>query len=81
MEKQDMILNLHGECPKDHGISILNAEELFLPTLVDIHKRFPSLRIILEHCTTTAAVKAVLSCGPTVAGTITGMLVDQLGIY
>lgn len=30
-----------------------------------------SLRIVLEHCTTAAAIEAVNSCGPTVAGTIT----------
>jgi dihydroorotase len=30
-----------------------------------------SLRIILEHCTTAAALRAVAACGPTVAGTIT----------
>jgi dihydroorotase len=71
MEKQNLILNLHGECPKQPGISILNAEEKFLPTLFSIHERFPSLRIILEHCTTTAALAAVSACGPTVAGTIT----------
>lgn len=30
-----------------------------------------SLRIVLEHCTTAAAIEAVSSCGPSVAGTIT----------
>lgn len=73
MERQDMILNLHGELPPSAGedITVLNAEEAFLPTLLDLHKRFPKLRIILEHCTTAAAISAVRSCGPTVAATIT----------
>ncbi|CAN6655952.1 dihydroorotase [Trichomonascus vanleenenianus] len=71
MEKQDMILNLHGECPSGDNIHVLNAEEKFLPTLVDLHKRFPKLRIILEHCTSEAAVNAVKQCGDTVAATIT----------
>ncbi|KAK0261077.1 hypothetical protein B0A54_11743 [Friedmanniomyces endolithicus] len=73
MERQDMVLNLHGELPPSAGIDItvLNAEEAFLPTLLDLHRRFPKLRIILEHCTSAAAIEAVKSCGPTVAATIT----------
>ena len=73
MERQDMILNLHGETPREPGsdITVLNAEERFLPTLLDLHKRFPKLRIILEHCTTAAAIEAVKTCGSSVAATIT----------
>jgi dihydroorotase len=81
MEKQNMVLNLHGEVPstpshapvtkEQQAITILNAEPAFLPTLLSLHKRFPKLRIILEHCSTAAALDAVRSCGPTVAGTIT----------
>ena len=60
MEEQDMVLNLHGELPPSAGqdITVLNAEESFLPTLKDLHRRFPKLRIILEHCTTAAAQAA-----------------------
>lgn len=83
MERQDMILNLHGECPSGEGVHVLNAEEKFLPTLVDLHKRFPKLRIILEHCTSEVAIKTVLQCGPTVAATITAhhlyLTVDSWG--
>lgn len=71
MESEGMILNLHGEAPPATDITVLNAEEAFLPTLHDLHRRFPKLQIILEHCTTAAAVEAVKACGPTVAGTIT----------
>tara|TARA_R110002003_G_scaffold63_17_gene5944 strand:+ start:11247 stop:12035 length:789 start_codon:yes stop_codon:yes gene_type:complete len=83
MEKQNMILNLHGEVPstpahahtsstKDStAITVLNAEPAFLPTFKSLHQRFPNLRIILEHCSTAAALDAVRACGPTVAGTIT----------
>ena len=68
-----MILNLHGELPPSAGqdVTVLNAEEAFLPTLLDLHRRFPKLRIILEHCTSAAAIKAVQSCGSNVAATIT----------
>lgn len=70
MEKHDLVLNLHGEVPSTQGSDVtdLNAEELFLPTLTMLNEQFPKLRIVLEHCTTAAAVAAVRSCGPTVAG-------------
>ena len=71
IERQGLILNLHGESPSKGEVTVLNAEERFLPTLFELHCRFPRLRIILEHCTTAAAVEAVKQCGPTVAGTIT----------
>lgn len=71
MERQDMILNLHGESPSGGNVTVLNAEETFLPTFLSLHRRFPKLGIVLEHCTTAAAIQAVLSCGPTVAATIT----------
>lgn len=83
MERQDMVLNIHGELPSSAGsdITVLSAEEAFLPTFLDLHKRFPNLRIILEHCTSAAAIKAVQSCGPNVAATITAhhlfMIVDD----
>jgi len=71
MERQDLILDLHGEVPSKGDITVLSAEERFLPTLLELHAKFPRLRIILEHCTTAAALDAVRKCGPTVAGTIT----------
>ena len=73
MERQDMVLNLHGELPPSAGadVTVLNAEEAFIPTLFDLHHRFPNLRIILEHCTSAAAIEAVKKCGPTVAATLT----------
>lgn len=71
MEEEDVVLNLHGEAPPAEDITVLNAEAAFLPTLLDLHRRFPKLRIVLEHCTTAAAVEAVKKCGPNVVGTIT----------
>ena len=83
MEREDMILNIHGELPSSAGedITVLSAEEAFLPTLLDLHMRCPKLRIILEHCTSAAAIKAIESCGPNVGATITAhhlfMVVDD----
>lgn len=70
MEKQDMVLNLHGEVPGTSrpGITDLNAEEEFLPTLKMLNQRFPKLRIVLEHCTTEAALNAVRECSESVGG-------------
>ncbi len=70
-EAGDMVLNLHGESPSGEDITVLNAEERFLPTLLDLHSRFPKLPVILEHCTTAEAIETVASCGPTVGATIT----------
>lgn len=81
MQRQGLILNLHGECPSRGEITVMSAEERFLPTLREIHERFPNLRMVLEHLTTAAAVEAVKACGPTVAGSITAhhlsMIVDD----
>ncbi|KAK6084310.1 dihydroorotase [Seiridium cupressi] len=82
MEEEGLVLNLHGEVPSDRkDITVMNAEASFLPTLQDLHRRFPKLRIVLEHCTTADAVKAVRACGDTVVGTITAhhlsLLVDD----
>ncbi|KOS21399.1 putative dihydroorotase [Escovopsis weberi] len=71
MEKHGMVLNLHGEVLESLAPAGMTLEEAFLPTLKSLHERFPQLRIVLEHCTTAAAVEAVKACGPTVGATIT----------
>lgn len=53
------------------NVHVLNAEPTFLPHLERLHKKFPRLRIVLEHATTRAAVDMVKSLGDTVACTIT----------
>lgn len=63
MEQEGLVLNLHGEKPsvskESEDIHVLNAEESFLPALKKLHNDFPNLKIILEHCTTEAAVRTV----------------------
>ena len=68
MERNDMVLNLHGEVPGVVADETMTLEEAFLPTLATLHKKFPKLRIVLEHCSTAAALKAVKACGPSVGG-------------
>jgi dihydroorotase len=41
MQECGLVLNLHGECPSDKNITILNAEASFLPTLKSLHEKFP----------------------------------------
>jgi len=57
--------------PHVKNTHVLNAEPKFLHHLHRLHNAFPSLRIVLEHATTRAAVEAVKSCGSTDACTIT----------
>ncbi|AAS52782.2 AER098Wp [Eremothecium gossypii ATCC 10895] len=63
MEEEGLVLNLHGEKPSvsddSEDIHVMNAEESFLPALKQIHAAFPNLKIVLEHCTTAAAVAAI----------------------
>lgn len=60
MEKHDLVLNLHGEVP--YPSQKCSLEGAFLPTLKDLHERFPKLRIVLEYCSTIAALDAVRNC-------------------
>ncbi|KAH3899985.1 probable Dihydroorotase [Saccharomycodes ludwigii] len=61
MAEKNLVLNIHGEKPpvKDGDITVLNAEIEFLPALEKLHRDFPNLKIILEHCTTAEAVEMI----------------------
>lgn len=64
MENKGLVLNIHGEKPSVHDsgedIHVLNAEHKFLPALKKLHDDFPKLKIVLEHCTSKAAVDAII---------------------
>lgn len=70
MEARNLVLCLHGEMP---GKEILgrDRERAFLRTLQFFARTYPSLRIVMEHITTAAAVDAVLAMPDNVAATIT----------
>jgi dihydroorotase len=66
MQKEDLVLCLHGEQPglPLDGMQWLIAEQRFLmETLAPILRRFPRLRVTLEHISTFAAVDFVVSYG------------------
>lgn len=71
MEEVDLPLLIHGEVT-DPAIDIFDREAVFIEkTLMPLTKKFPQLRIVLEHITTREAVEFVKSMPITVAATIT----------
>ena len=72
MQTYDIVLNLHGEAVSSPGVTVLNAEKGFIPTLYKLHEAFPRLRIILEHVSTREGIEAVRRCGATVCSSLIG---------
>lgn len=71
MEAIGMPLLIHGEVT-DPEIDIFDREAVFIErTLEPLARRFPALKIVLEHITTADAVQFVESAGANVAATIT----------
>ncbi|HUL41272.1 MAG TPA: dihydroorotase [Burkholderiales bacterium] len=71
MEKQDMPLLVHGEVT-DPRVDIFDREKVFIErVLSQITQRFPRLRIVFEHITTSEAVEYVTRASDNVAATIT----------
>ncbi|MCL2022351.1 MAG: dihydroorotase [Betaproteobacteria bacterium] len=64
-------LLVHGEVTES-GVDIFDRERVFIETiLAPLRKRFPRLKVVLEHITTAEAVKFVEEAGDNVAATIT----------
>ena len=71
MEEHDLPLLVHGEVATP-GVDVFDRERVFLDTvLAGITRRFPRLRIVVEHLTTREAVEFVATGGPNIAATIT----------
>ena len=71
MEKIDLPLLVHGEVT-DPEIDIFDREKIFIEReLEPIIKRFPRLRIVLEHITTLEAVQFIQASSIKLAATIT----------
>jgi dihydroorotase len=72
MEKIGMRLLIHGEESSDPSIDIFDRERVFIAQRLKIlTKKFPDLRIILEHLSSKEGVEYVRSAAPHVGGTIT----------
>ncbi len=71
MEKIGMPLAVHGEVT-DSEVDIFDREKVFIEKHLSVLvKRYPDLKIILEHITTKDAVQFVESCSNNVGATIT----------
>ena len=71
MAAAGMPLLVHGEVT-DPDVDIFDREVVFLDrTMGALVKRFPTLKIVVEHMTTHEAVAFVERAGPNVAGTLT----------
>jgi dihydroorotase len=71
MQEQQIVLAVHGEVA-DETVDIFDREAVFIERhLVDIHSRFPALKIVFEHITTREAVDFVSQSPGTVGATIT----------
>jgi dihydroorotase len=71
MEKQGVVLSLHGEVTAPE-IDVFDRERIFVDTLLArIVRDFPALKVVLEHITTREAAAFVLGQASNVAATIT----------
>jgi dihydroorotase len=70
MQHVDLPLLLHGEVT-DRDVDMFDRERVFIDRhLLPLQQRFPKLRVVLEHITTSEAVQYVISADNT-AATIT----------
>jgi dihydroorotase len=71
MEQYDVPLQVHGEVT-DADVDIFDREARFVETcLAPITRRFPALRVVLEHVTTREGVDFIRESGATLAATLT----------
>ena len=83
MEKLEMPLLVHGEVT-DPAIDIFDREAVFIErVLVPLLKDFPSLKLVLEHITTSNGADFVRTSGTNVAATITAhhLLLNRNSIF
>ncbi len=71
MEKTGLPLLLHGEVT-DSEVDVFDREKAFIDTVLpQITRRFPALRVVLEHITTREAVEYVAGAPANFAATVT----------
>jgi dihydroorotase len=71
MERLGLPLLVHGEAT-DPAVDVFDRETVFIErVLAPLLRRFPGLRVVLEHITTRDAVQFVLESEPRLAATVT----------
>ena len=71
MQKHDVPLLVHGEVT-DTDVDVFDREQVFIERyLIPVTERFPELRVVLEHVTTSQGVEFVRKSSKRIAATIT----------
>ena len=71
MERLGMVLCVHGEVTHP-DVDVFDREQVFIErVLAPLAARFPALRIVFEHITTSDAARFVQESGPNIGATIT----------
>src|SRR5690606_34537546 len=71
MQAVDVPLLVHGEVT-DPAVDIFDREPVFIERVLDpLRRRFPALRVVLEHVTTEEAVAYVSAAEAGLAATVT----------
>jgi dihydroorotase len=79
----EMPLLIHGEVT-DPEVDLFDREAVFIDRVLDpLRRRFPELRVVLEHITTGEAVDYVTSGGANLAATITAhhLVINRNAIF
>jgi dihydroorotase len=83
MQQLDVPLLVHGEST-DPSVDVFDRERRFVEdTLAPLCRRFPRLRVVLEHVTSEAAVEFVRGARAGVAATVTAhhLLLDRNAMF
>ena len=83
MAELGLPLLVHGEVT-DPDIDIFDREAVFIERhLAPVVRKFPGLKVVLEHVTTAQGVEFVHNGGPNIAGTITAhhLLLNRNAIF
>ena len=82
MQKHGFMLQVHGEATGD--VDVFDREKVFIErSLESIRRKFPELRIVFEHITTSDAVDYVRAGGDSIAATITAhhLLINRNAMF
>jgi dihydroorotase len=83
MAELGMPLLIHGEVT-DPEVDVFDREAVFIERVLDpLRRRFPELRMVLEHITTEEAVDYVSAAGPNLGATITAhhLVINRNAIF
>ena len=83
MQSEGLLLLVHGEVT-DPAIDIFDREKVFIENILKpLAKKYPDLKIVLEHITTADAVEFVSNASANIAATITAhhLLMNRNDIF